>query len=116
MTFKKLEPATEYQLSFAKSMMSKWVQENRAVALKIKEDALRAATPTLSRTSTAYLELYWAVLDEIASEQVSKMIKRKILSMNDLTSFEASQVIKTLKAANYHRWDCRLRKGLNEIA
>ena len=113
MTFKKLEPATEYQLSFAKSMMFKWVKENRAVSLKIKEDALGAATPTLSRTSTAYLELFWAVLDEIASEQVSKMIKRRIISMNDLTSYEASQVIKTMKAANYHRWDHRLRKTLN---
>lgn len=110
------KPPTSYQLSFAKSMMFQWVKENRAVSYKIKEDALRAATPTLSGTSTAYLELLWAVLDEIASEQVSKMIKRKISSMNDLTSYEASQVIKIMKAANYHRWDSRMRKPLNQIA
>jgi len=96
------KPCTPYQLAFVNSMFLGWIGDHRAVSLQIKEKAIRAAHPTLKQMDSTYIALYYAAVDEIASEQASKLIRRRVNNLRELTCNEASQVINKLKADYYH--------------
>jgi len=120
-----MKPATcsTKQSDFVESLMAKWVKRHRSYILKNKEKAFAAKqrnqdeimdNPELSyeekhRICYAQMmqrvEYYETIVYELSCDEASKRINRTVNSLRDLTSSEASQLIKFLISEGCKKWD-----------